>query len=595
MKNFGHIYTSLAVFVLLTGSLTAQTAVRGFVKDLEKRAPLPYCSIRIQGTNRGTIANSDGGFSLAADLEKDTLIFSFVGYEQLAVPVSRFQKNQVVFLKQKAEMLASVSVYADPKYLYWVIGKCRKNLENQQGNRVAKTYFGLETHIGNQPAELIECYYNAYLRGISVEELRMKNGRIGLAVVSSRLFNSWETSKAMRLLNLVEGNSLFPLNPLQCSTKELERGFVLTHGSGDSTLLHILFGPRDNRTPCFNGEMWIDKSSFALMKIHLWVDSTLKYPFESVWDDSIRNVSMDITQQFKTIGKSVVPDYLRFQYRLNYETASSMVRLVTDRLPDMARDIQTSCMLYFYDYQTPFFEPVFEYDPEHSDYKKLAMLPYNEVFWEQNNAMLLTEAQITTLGFYAEKGFLINFRQGNYGKDFLSAFKNDQNSYNFPYTFWHGDRRIYLDPGMPQNKTWPPAKANKEIPSDLLHFEVQILLDVNPVSDTLHVVSYTVFDETATFFHLPFHEYTSVFSNLFFDICEIERRKMDQAIHALPHPGLKEIEAEYRQAKERIEATTQHYMREVQLGKNLKALETWNAYVFEWLGVDNLTIFNLRR
>lgn len=48
--------------------------------DLGEMIPLPYTSVAIQGTDRGTYAEIDGFFSIAAN-RGDTLVFSRIGFE----------------------------------------------------------------------------------------------------------------------------------------------------------------------------------------------------------------------------------------------------------------------------------------------------------------------------------------------------------------------------------------------------------------------------------------------------------------------------------------------------------------------------------
>ncbi|WP_345026171.1 TonB-dependent receptor [Ravibacter arvi] len=61
-------------------------AITGRVKD-ETGQGLPGVSVLVKGTQRGTITDVNGSFSIATDEERDVLVFSFVGYltEELAV------------------------------------------------------------------------------------------------------------------------------------------------------------------------------------------------------------------------------------------------------------------------------------------------------------------------------------------------------------------------------------------------------------------------------------------------------------------------------------------------------------------------------
>lgn len=65
----------------------AQTrTITGKVTDARDGAPVPFATIKIQGTNRGTTTDKDGNFTVQVD-ERQTLEISFVGYETKLVQV----------------------------------------------------------------------------------------------------------------------------------------------------------------------------------------------------------------------------------------------------------------------------------------------------------------------------------------------------------------------------------------------------------------------------------------------------------------------------------------------------------------------------
>ncbi len=579
----------LSLYIFFTLSSYSQTVVKGTIKDSKTKKSLAFCSIAIKGTKKGTISNGDGIFSLSVDLKKDTVLFSYLGYKTKALPAVALQQNNLIYLTSNELVLQEFVVFSDKDYLYDIIEKCRKNLQKNKFNSVAKTYYGLETQLNEQSVELIECYYNAFLNGLSVENLLLKNGRVALEIVGSRLFNNVETSKAITKINLTNKNIFFPSIPLQYNKSEMKGIFALSIMNSDSTLIDIKFIPLKDFNEHFSGEIWIDKKSFSVLKINLTIENTTKHPFVSVWEDSITNVSLDISQTFKKDGHLILPVQTLFNYNLTYISASGKAR-IKKVLPYMTRDINVKSMLYFYDYDNPFILPYFEYNSEFSDYKKMSLIPYNNVFWRNNNAMVLTEKQKEKLGFLAQTGFLINYADTNYGKDFLKTKTSDTLKYLFPYTFWQPKKRIFLSKKTNQTEVYPPEKINQSILSELYNLKVQILLDINPSGDSLSYVSYSVFDETQTYYHLPQQIYTTVFLNIYFDICEIERRKMDQKL-SMYHASVNQIDSVYKETLKSMETTTQKYLKEVKLGKEESALKKWNEYVIKNLNINNIEIF----
>src|SRR5690606_19631944 len=92
MKKCSYTYLSknpawlLALNLLLASSVFAQQTVTGVVKSLDDEELLPGVSVLVKGTQRGTITDLDGLFSLDAS-QGETLVFSFVGYNSKEVTI----------------------------------------------------------------------------------------------------------------------------------------------------------------------------------------------------------------------------------------------------------------------------------------------------------------------------------------------------------------------------------------------------------------------------------------------------------------------------------------------------------------------------
>ncbi|MFD1257983.1 TonB-dependent receptor [Mucilaginibacter terrae] len=81
--------------------------ISGTVKD-ERGEPLPGTTVMVKGRNQAVISNQDGGYTLIAEVN-ESLVFSFVGYKKLEIPVNgRAVINAV--LEQDAARLNDVLV-----------------------------------------------------------------------------------------------------------------------------------------------------------------------------------------------------------------------------------------------------------------------------------------------------------------------------------------------------------------------------------------------------------------------------------------------------------------------------------------------------
>lgn len=82
--------------------------MNGLVVDSATFAPLPYVTIRIKGTLRGTSADIQGKFSVMATT-RDTLVFSLIGYESIEVPLNNWEAS-VIRLAERPTLLKPIII-----------------------------------------------------------------------------------------------------------------------------------------------------------------------------------------------------------------------------------------------------------------------------------------------------------------------------------------------------------------------------------------------------------------------------------------------------------------------------------------------------
>jgi hypothetical protein len=568
----------------------SQTVIQAIVQDSKTNKALPYCNISIKGTKKGTITNGDGVFRITVNLNMDTLVLSYVGYKASEIPSLRLYHEKFALLERKDVLLQEFTVHASDEFLYKILDQCRKKMIKNQASRTSKVYYGIETQSRGKPVEMLECYYNGYLNGTTIEKLLLKNGRIGLAGLDQRYFLTLNSSKAISQLNLTSKNENCPSIPLQFNKKDLKKIFRLSLETGDNEMYHIEFYPRKDTNQHFHGGLWIDIKTFSLIKIDLSIENAARHPFLPLFSfDSLSHVGLNISHTYKDEGSYNVLDHINFSYHAIYKSVRDTS---TVKIPSIiSREIVTKGVMYFYDYGNPFILPYFEYDADYDDYRKMSVIPYNEVFWNNNNPFILTEEQKESLGFFSQEGYLINYREGNYGTNFLQSADYHSILYESNYTFWDPEKRIMLNKKLQQNSTYPQEKINNSILNNLYYLKVQILLDITQVGNTLSCKSYTVFDPNKTFYHLPEQPQTNAFLNIYFDICEIERRKMENALNSSSFT-IEQIDSIYKGAKKSIDNITGQYLKEVKLGQNEKSSNKWNDYILKNLGIDNKKIFS---
>lgn len=94
------------LFLLISGSLKGQT-VFGKVTD-ETNSPLPFVTVTLKGESVGTTTNLDGEYTIDLKHEVDTLMFSFIGYDNIQKVSNGGELNIIMGMKTEVIDVAEV-------------------------------------------------------------------------------------------------------------------------------------------------------------------------------------------------------------------------------------------------------------------------------------------------------------------------------------------------------------------------------------------------------------------------------------------------------------------------------------------------------
>lgn len=108
----------LAVFFLssmfpLSAQDDSVITISGIVKDQKSKKKLEYVNISVQGTNIGTVSNSDGEFTLKipARYKSDNLLFTHLGYNNHLHPIGgKSIENETFMLTSDSQVLDEVVI-----------------------------------------------------------------------------------------------------------------------------------------------------------------------------------------------------------------------------------------------------------------------------------------------------------------------------------------------------------------------------------------------------------------------------------------------------------------------------------------------------
>ncbi len=618
-KTFSrHVLTIILVFYL-NPSAISQHIISGKIIDSSTSHPLEFCNIYHLETGKGIISNEEGSFEIEVSSLTDFINFSYLGYETISLKAEAVIRLKIIELVPKTIVLEEFTVFAEDDYLYEVIIKCQKQFKRNQRIHLAKAYYGIQSESNNQPLELLECYYNAESSGQQITTLNFKAGRTGLAKGDNGYFQSYNTAKAISKLPLLYKSDYYPGNPLQYSKAKMKKLYRLESYIVDSNIMLIKFYPKQQINELFSGEIWLDKTTYNIFKITLLAENTDKYPFEAKHKHhSISDVLLKITNTYTINSGFMVIAHINFEYAFRYHSRwGYQDNLASNHRRDIIRNIKSKGIIRLYDYEQGFIIPYFSYPDNlyYGDYYRIDFTPYNAIFWSENNQILLSKNQKEKLGFFAENGKLTNYWDADAGfptiKELHPRAENSENHgyFGFQYIYWNPKKRLV--PKLNQTESdieevQRQANPDKEtqvnldkvsngslltntFKRDLYHLKSQLFLDVTRIGDSLYCKTYTVFDTYNSFYALEKHPATNAFINIFFDICEIERRKLESNLSQHTN-SIEEINTIYYEANKSMADITNRYFDEVETGVKQIKMKKWNEYVYENLGIDNLQL-----
>lgn len=582
------------LFLLLPVIAMGQRPMEVRVVDARTSEPLPYASVVTAKDGKGVITNEEGVFRIPSVAAEDTLVFSYLGYQRLRMAAGEVRTRHEVRLQPSVTELSAVQVMGRNDALVDLVIACGKQLR-QAGRYEGKTYYQLETRTLDLPVEGVECFYNGRFNGADIDALDLKQGRIGLLPVHGRYMVNLNTSRAFMLLHPAERNSAFPATPLRYrSRKALRNTFDLTVVAtmhAPQELVQVSFTPKDTGGAFFSGKLWIETATATVRSMELDCDRCTRHPFLPMGPgDELRDLSIHYLQTFSTWEGRPVVNTVALEYAYTYHTGPEAAR-IAERDPAFRNDwkFRTKGILHLYAPGEKFILPFFRYDAGQMDYRKVLSMPYDSAFWANAPSLVQTDRQQRDETLFAQQGLLLGTREMDPMERGRSGF------FESTYAFWSPAMRIHLKNLLDSAASAPPT-ANAEgvsATASQLHLVAQLYLNVDRTPEGYRTFSATVFDGFSSWCHLPDHKRSDVLLNIFFDLCELERRRMQAALDA-PGLTLERIRAIHAEAEKAMERTTGRMLKETRYGADHEELAKWNHQVYLALGVDSILLIGDR-
>ena len=563
--------------------------ISGQLKTSDSLHGIPYISIKNTSLKQGTVSNDEGYFQLPIFNENDSIVIASFEYETVRFKVENPTTFFLIYLEPKTKKLDAVTVRPqnqDP------LIKLLLSLKNtpQTITQTAKSYFYLRTYQDTNQIELIEGYYNLTYKGYDITDINLKAGRLGLTAINDRYFSSHNSVKAIVEMKLLQESDLFMFTPLTINRKKIGEQFHLqlhdrfADENGDS-IARIRYSPKFEDSENFSGTIWLNESKRTAMKIVMECENCKKHPFKPIFPltDSIANINLSITKTFQDQHGQSTFEHVDLAYSLDYFSRKN-----TDHARNYS--VSSNAVLFVYDAKHPFVLPYFDIDADLSDYLKINAYTYNPFFWDTKNEFSMNQQEIENQRYFSSPTTLTN-------SDFFKTFNNDtlRNSNlirkkgisESQFIHWSPDRIVWRD----LRKDSLSLNATSAIIANRYNLEVQFYFDWNNYQDSVNVLTDVIFDPYKSYYHLPIDAYTTCFINMYFDLCEIQRRALQKKFNELNKTNVSAYFDCFYAFQISAEKERQRFLLDLDRGTNERNLLKWNRYIYDQLNINNVQIF----
>jgi hypothetical protein len=325
---------TVLLFFLLVGfsfNLWAQiTKIRGSVVDAESGEALPFVNVSFKGTAIGTVTDFEGRFFIETRAAQDSLTISFVGYQPQVIHVKKgiYQEFNIK-LKPETFLIDAVvikhtenpahpilrSIISNKEmnnpanynaYSYESYNKIQvdlNNVEEEMKNRkilkqvdfvfnyIDTNAITGKTYLPIFITEAISHYY--YQRDPKVEREVIKASKIsGINNESVSRFTGkiYQTLNVYdNFINIFDQGLVSPISNLGLLYYKyylIDSTFI-----GDRWSYQLSFKPRRKQEPTFTGDFWVDRDTWALVKIQLRLSTGVNLNFVN---DMVANVEYQL-------------------------------------------------------------------------------------------------------------------------------------------------------------------------------------------------------------------------------------------------------------------------------------------------------------
>jgi hypothetical protein len=247
--------------------------ITGVILDGESSEPLPYATIGLRHTGKGTVSNSSGEFGLRIHPEdfSDTIVVSYLGYYGREIPVRQSLGNNFR-VEMRREFISIPEIIIKNQIPWDIINKVRYRIPQNYGNTPAvMTAFYREGVLRKKELQtyseaILQLYKSAYAGTLLNDQIK---------VLKSRKIENVSVSDSITVRLKAGLSTCLQLDGIK-NTFDFLAGETMVDYSyrltdivsfNEESAFEIEFGQKvGSEMPMFSGSLFINTSDFALLK-----------------------------------------------------------------------------------------------------------------------------------------------------------------------------------------------------------------------------------------------------------------------------------------------------------------------------------------
>jgi hypothetical protein len=388
--------TASTAFLLALGLPAGAQRLAGKVTDAATGQPVPYASIGVLGTTRGTTSNAEGEFELREMALPGRLVVSELGHRRDTVAVAATagaSQPLQIRLAPASVMLPDVQV---GNYAAELVAQAYRELWRTRASRTyGQAFYRQVTHLDGEATEVQEMVWDAETSNSRLQGMALAQGRFAKkkALLAFKDFSIY--TKAVTFFD-PQDDSLAYKGIISLRTADTYQLRVLgVVQNGARQLVEIGFTPKDPASRTRQASVVIDEATHQVLRMRLETNGlhTKSNNPTFKFRDELTSIEFVFAPH---PGGAPALEYLKINYK------AAMGRPLKSDV-----NVRVDSFTYFYGGKTTP-APGISYAPVKSgggaDLAAIRQTTYDPAFWRDNAAVKRTPVEEEIMKSFEQKG-----------------------------------------------------------------------------------------------------------------------------------------------------------------------------------------------